>query len=244
MSSEIKQTRYSYLMLYVIAIVLAILGHIGIAILDGMGGVSYDYISTSEGTLFVQLLSIFSGAQLYGFMCAMALMCCTFLASVIMHGVGFSKDPSSASFGRTLLAGLVTAVVGFVCFGIIVSGLFSGVQLWGLKIQAPVTGGIIGMGIVALITLTTLVAAAIEVVCTCISAANDEKSLWVKLLIAAAVCGFIVVLLSVFTFNALNVAKISGAVGSLWFGVGIVINLAIMCVCTSIRKKGAADKSE
>lgn len=239
MISEFKKANFSFAMLYAIAIVLAVLGRIGIAILDGMGGVAYDYISASEGTLFVQLLSIFTGAQLYGFMCAMALLCCVLVASTIMHGVAFAKDHEAGALGKTLIASLATVLVAFVCFILPVSGLFSGVQLWGLKIASPITGGVIGMGFVAFLAIAALEFAALEVVYACIARSHDERSLWIGLLVAAAVFGAITVVLSVLTFNALDVSKIPPVAGSLWFGIDLVVNLAIGFGARALMKKTA-----
>lgn len=240
MKTDIKLTNFSFVMLYVIAIVMAVLGRIGIAILDGMGGVAYDYISISSGTLFEQLLSIFSGAQLYGFMCAMALLCCVLLASAIMHGFAYAQDPEGASLGKTFLAALLTTLVAFLCLIIPVSGLFSGVQLWGLKIAAPVTGAVIGMGLIAFLAIVALEFAVLEVIYFCIARAHDGKSLWVTLLVAAAICGFIVVLLTVFVFTAMNEPPINAAGGTLWFSISLVVNLVIGFVAKALTGKKTA----
>jgi len=240
MKSESKQANFPFVMLYVIALVLAILGRIGIAILDGMGGVAYDYISVSSGSLFVQLLSIFTGAQLYVFMCAMALLCCVLLASAILHGVAYAKDPASMTTGRVLLASVVTALVAFLCLIIPVAGVFSGVQVWGLKIQAPVTGAVIGMGLIAFLAVAALEFAAIQVVDACIATTSDEKGLWTKLLIASAVCGLIVIVLSVFTFHAMDTFPLNATGGMLWFGIALVVNLVIGFGAQAVSKKKAA----
>ena len=76
--------------------------------------------------------------------------------------------------------------------------------------------------------LGTLLGAASMTVCACLARARDEKRAGWNLVLAAFVCGLVVMVLTVGTFSAVNAASINLAAVGAWFAADVVVNLAIM----------------
>ena len=92
--------------------------------------------------------------------------------------------------------------------------------------------------------LGTLLGAASQVVCACIACARKSGKLGVRLIAATAVCGVVVMILTVGTFSALNKVAIDlGALGA-WFAVDALVNVVVMAGAMKIGtcKKGACAK--
>ena len=88
--------------------------------------------------------------------------------------------------------------------------------------------------------LGTLLGAASMTVCACLARARDEKRAGWNLVLAAFVCGLVVMVLTVGTFSAVNAASINLAAVGAWFAADVVVNLAIMFGMGALVKKGRA----
>ena len=92
--------------------------------------------------------------------------------------------------------------------------------------------------------LGTLLGAASMVVCACVERARTGRSLAASLVLACALCGAVVMVLTVGTFGALNTSPISlGALGG-WLAADLAANLAMLFGAQAylgrLREKGAA----
>lgn len=242
MKIEFKQTMFSFGVLYAITVAMALLGRIGLAILDAMGGITYGYIAASTGPIMAQLCSVFTGAQLYGSMCAMGLMCGLFAASVIVLGMNFAKhkDGRTGSLSVSLVWGLITAIVGLACLAFIILGTLSAVQLASMKLKLTIDGEMVLMLVLAVLAIGTMLAAASNVVYACVATAKDTRSLGIRLIVSSVLCGFVVVLLTVFTFNTVNATELVASSGAAWFGIDTVVNVVMALVAIGFVKKGLA----
>lgn len=239
MKIEFKQTGFAFLVVYAIALILAVLGRIGLAVLDSMGGITYDYIAASHGPILAQMLTVFTGVQLYGFMCAMGLLCVIFVAGNVILGLNYSSHRNEAGkLSTALVWGGLTTLVGLLCFAIIVKGLLSEVQMASMKTKVKIDGGMILMAIVAILAMATLFASASAVIYACIAKSGNRKTLGIKLIAASAGWGLVVVLLSVLTFKTVNAEELNGMASVLWFGVSAAVNAAMALAAVSIAKRG------
>ena len=162
-------------------------------------------------------------------------------AGVALHGLLFSRRSEGAGRPATaFLWGWATALAAIVCLLITASGILSAVQVASMSSKLPS----LPMLVLALVGfaafLGTLLGAASMTVCACLARARDEKRAGWNLVLAAFVCGLVVMVLTVGTFSAVNSASIQlGTVGA-WFAADVVVNLAIMFGMGALVKKGRA----
>ena len=137
-------------------------------------------------------------------------------------------------FGVLFAIALIIAVIGRVGLGIMsASGAlaYDYISASGVAMLDVVCSILTGSAFVAFLFaafLGTLLGAASQVVCACIACARKSGKLGVRLVVATAVCGIIVMILTVGTFSALNRIVVDlGALG-VWFVVDALVNIAIM----------------
>ena len=73
MKEQLKGMARPYAMLFMIALAVAIVGRIGLAVMDLTGTLSYDYISAADVPILDVVCSILTGAALVAFMYAASL---------------------------------------------------------------------------------------------------------------------------------------------------------------------------
>ena len=237
MKEQLKDMARPYAMLFLIALAVAIVGRIGLAVMDLTGTLSYDYISAADVPILDVVCSILTGSALVAFMYAAS------LAMVVstLHGLLFARRSEGAGRPATaFLWGWATALAAIVCLLITASGILSAVQVASMSSKLPS----LPMLVLALVGfaafLGTLLGAASMTVCACLARARDEKRAGWNLVLAAFVCGLVVMVLTVGTFSAVNSASIQlGTVGA-WFAADVVVNLAIMFGMGALVKKGRA----
>ena len=121
-------------------------------------------------------------------------------------------------------------VAGLVCALVFASGIMSAVQLASMKTKLVLDGGMALMGVTFLVAIVTLNAAACAVMAMCAARAERGRgSLAANVLVAAAVCGLVVMAFAVPTFAAINVAHLDGLVCARWLVLDTVANL-VRCV--------------
>ena len=175
------------------------------------------------------------------FMYAASLAMVVSTVGVALHGLLFARRSEGAGRPATaFLWGWATALAAIVCLLITASGILSAVQVASMSSKLPS----LPMLVLALVGfaafLGTLLGAASMTVCACLARARDEKRAGWNLVLAAFVCGLVVMVLTVGTFSSVNAASIQlGTVGA-WFAADVVVNLAIMFGMGALVKKGRA----
>ena len=238
MKEQMKAMTRPFAMLFCLAVVVALVGRIGLAVMDATGTLSYDYISAADVPILDVICSILTGSALVAFMFAAGLALVVSTAGPALYGLLAGRG--SVGPGRPATAflwGWATALVALVCLLIVVSGILSAVQVASMSSKLPS----IPVLVVALVGfaafLGTLLGAASMTVCACFARARDVKRAGWNLVIAAAVCGLVVMVLTVGTFAAINTASINvGAVGA-WFAADVVVNLAILFGANALAKR-------
>ncbi len=225
-----------YAILFAMALVVALLARVGLAIMDAAGWLSFDYISSSGVPMLDVICSILTGSALVAFMFAAALALMTSAAGVALHGLLFSRGVGGA--GRpasAFLWGWAAVAVSLMCLLVVASGILSSVQVGSMSSKLP-GAAVLACAVVGFTAfLGTLLGAASQVVCACLSR-NGGKAGW-NLVGAAAGCGVVVMVLTVLTFSAINVASPNvAAVGGL-AALDAVVNLALLFGAARLTKR-------
>ena len=99
MKEQLKGMARPYAMLFMIALAVAIVGRIGLAVMDLTGTLSYDYISAADVPILDVVCSILTGSALVAFMYAASLAMVVSTAGVALHGL-LSRAAARARAGR------------------------------------------------------------------------------------------------------------------------------------------------
>jgi hypothetical protein len=128
-----------------------------------------------------------------------------------------------------------------VCLVVVVLGILSAVQVGSMSSKLPGLPVIV-LGVIAFAAfLGTLLGAASMVVCACVARARAGHSLAVGLIVACAACGAVVMVLTVGTFSALNVAAVSLPALGGWAAADLVVNVILLFGSAALirRQEGA-----
>lgn len=238
MKEQLRSVRYSYLIVFCIALVVAVIGRVGLFVMDVMGVLTYDYIAGSTGTLLNQICTVLTGPSFFAFLFVAGLVLSLSTVGVSLYGCWYERGASAlAKPGYALASGAATTIVAGVCLFVVASGILSSVQISSMKTKLAVDGGVMLMALLAIVAIITLLSAASLVVCACVARAKSGRGIGVNLVIAAAVCGLIVMALTVATFASLDVAEIDGLASAGWFGIDIIANVAMTIVAYVLIKK-------
>ena len=232
---DMKAMARPFLALYAMALVIALLGRIGLAVAGDTGVLAFDYISASGVPVLDVICSILTGSAFVAFLFAAGLALCVSTAGAVLYGALASRAEGDtgapAVRPRPLTAflwGWATALVALVCLVVVVLGILSAVQVGSMSSKLPglpiIVVGVIGFAAF----LGTLLGAASMVVCACVARWRAGYSLELSLIAAVALCGAVVAALTVGTFSALNVASISLPALSGWFAADVVANVAML----------------
>ncbi len=225
-----------YAILFAMALVVALLARVGLAIMDAAGWLSFDYISASGVPMLDVVCSILTGSALVAFMFAAALALMVSAAGVALHGLLFSRGVGSA--GRpasAFLWGWAAAAVSLVCLLVVASGILSSVQVGSMSSKLPGTAVLACAAVGFTAFLGTLLGAASQVVCACLSR-NGGKAGW-NLVGAAAGCGAAVMVLTVLTFSAINVASPNAAAVGGLAALDAAVNLMLLFGAARLTKR-------
>ena len=101
------------------------------------------------------------------------------------------------------------------------------------------------MGVTFLAAIVTLNAAACAVMAMCAARAERGRgSLAANVLVAAAVCGLVVMAFAVPTFAAINVAHLDGLVCARWLVLDTVANLVLLGVAVRLARPASAQEAK
>ena len=136
-------------------------------------------------------------------------------------------------------------MAGLVCALVFASGIMSAVQLASMKTKLVLDGGMALMGVAFLAAIVTLNAAACAVMAMCaVRAERGRGSLAANVLVAAAVCGLVVMAFAVPTLATINVAHLDGLVCAGWLVLDTVANLVLLGVAVRLARPASAQEAK
>lgn len=236
MKTQMKAMARPYLTLFGMALIVAVVARIGLGIMDATGALAYDYISASDVAILDTICSILTGSAFVAFMFAASLALTLSVAGVALYAAIARREGGQASAASAFLWGWATALVAIVCLVIVGSGILSAVQVGSMSSKLPGTGVLAIAAIVFAAFLGTLLGAASMVAVACVRRAKTPKCACVNLLVACAVCGLVVMVLTVGTFSTLNHVSIDTSALGVWFAADAVVNIAMLLAAGRFAK--------
>ena len=239
MRGQMKAMARPFGTLFLIALAVALVGRVGLAVMDATGTLSYDYISAADVPILDVVCSILTGSALVAFMYAASLAMAVSTAGVALYGFlvwrgeGVSARPATA-----FLWGWATALVAIACLLVTVSGILSAVQVASMSSKLPGTAGLVVALVGFAAFLGTLLGAASMTVSACLARKRPGRAL----VVATLGCGLVVMVLTVGTFAAINTASINLAAVGGWFAADLAVNLIILFAANALAKKATASK--
>ena len=236
MITQMKAMARPYLTLFGMALIVAVVARIGLGIMDATGALAYDYISASDVAILDTICSILTGSAFVAFMFAASLALTLSVVGVALYAAIARREGAQASAGSAFLWGWATALVAIVCLVIVGGGILSAVQVGSMSSKLPGTGVLVIAAIVFAAFLGTLLGAASMVAVACVRRAKTPKRACVNLLVACAVCGLVVMVLTVGTFSTLNHVNIDTSALGVWFAADAVGNIAMLLAAGRFAK--------
>lgn len=225
---SLKQMAKPFFTLFGIALIIAVIGRVGLAIMAATGTLAFDYISASGVAILDVICSILTGSAFVAFLFAAGLALCLSTAGPVLYGYLFAKKGGPARPLTAFLWGWATALVAIVCLLIVVSGILSAVQVGSMSSKLPGAPVLVLALVVFAAFLGTLLGAASMVVCACIARSRAGHGLSAQLLAATALCSAVVMVLTVGTFATLNSVAINTTALLAWFAADVVVNLVML----------------
>lgn len=226
--------------LFALALVIAVIGRVGLGIMAACGTLSFDYISASGVGVLDVVCSILTGSAFVAFLFAAGLALTLSTAGCALYGLLFAKGaPAAGKPATAFLWGWATAFVAIVCLGIVASGILSAVQVGSMSSKLP-GAPVLALGAVGFAAfLGTLLGAASQVVCACVARSRAGRGLGASLVAACALCGVVVMLLTVGTFGAVGGASVNVGAAAGWLVASAVANVVMLLVATRFVRKAA-----
>lgn len=225
-----------YAILFSISLVVALLARIGLGIMDAAGWLAYDYVSASNVPMLDVICSILTGSAFVAFLFAAALTFMVSAAGAVLQAALFAKGVKGAGTpAAAFLWGWAAALVSLVCLLVVSSGILSDVQVGSMSSKLPGVPVLVLAVVCFTAFLGTLLGAASQVICACLSRAEGHAS-W-NLLVTAAACGAVVMALTVLTFSAINTASPNLAVVGGLLVADCIVNVALLLVAAKFTKR-------
>ncbi len=216
-----------YAILFAISLVVALLARIGLGIMDAADWLAYDYISASNVPMLDVICSILTGSAFVAFL---------FAAGAVLQAALFAKGVKGAGMpAAAFLWGWAAALVSLVCLLVVSSGILSGVQVGSMSSKLPGAPVLVLAAVCFTAFLGTLLGAASQVICACLSRAEGHAS-W-NLVGSAAACGAVVMVLTVLTFSAINTASPNLATVGGLLVVDCLVNVALLLIAAKFTKR-------
>lgn len=237
----------SYGAMYVIALLTAFLGKIGLEQLGNAGYITYSYASVTHPKLYDQsildaLAGAVTGEALLGFILAGGLCLALAVASAMLFvhlssGCAYSRHDMVAAF----ITGVATCIVSMLCLAIVIPSCFSALQLSSMSSDASMGGLIFTL----IMCVGTLIAAASLVLGWAVDGVADRPAkMFLKTVLAALICGIVVLLIVEKVGELLAEVTLDGGalVGALW--IGVAVNVVIAIVTIFLGTKQGSDMKE
>lgn len=236
MKTQMKAMARPYFTLFGLAIIVALVARVGLAVMDAAGVLAYDYISASDVAILDTICSILTGSAFVAFLFAASLALTLSVAGVALYAALARREGAQAGAGSAFLWGWATALVALVCLVIVASGILSAVQVGSMSSKLPGVPVLIVAAIVFAAFLGTLLGAASMVAVACVRRAATPKRACINLLVACAVCGLVVMGLTVGTFSTLNQVSIDTLALGMWFAGDAVANIVMLLAASHFAK--------
>ena len=237
-SPSLKDVGRSFLYAFGVAFAVALIGRIGLALMDVFRVLTYDYIAASTGTLLNQVCSALTGPALVAFMMLGGLVCALSVSAVLLYAYWYSRGVHQLTgFGPALSVAAATTVVGMICALVFASGIMSAVQMASMKTKLVMDGSMVLMGVMLLVAVVLLNAAACMVTCACVARAKTFERVGVGMIIAALACGLVVMVFAIPAFASLNVAHIDGLVSAGWLALAAAANAVMLVVAMRLANR-------
>lgn len=242
--NDMKTMARPFFTLYAMALIIALLGRLGLMVAGSSGVLAFDYISASGVPVLDVICSILTGSAFVAFLFAGGLALVISTAGTVLYGALVARGNGAARPFTAFLWGWVTALVALVCLVVVVLGILSPVQVGSMSSKLPgLLMMIVGMiGFAAF--LGTLLGAASMVVCVCVARGQAGRSLEGSLIGAVALCGAIVAILTVGTFSVLNASVINLSVLGAWLAIDVLVNVIILISAKAYINKLKVPKGE
>lgn len=241
---DMKAMVHPFFTLYAMALIIALLGRIGLTVAGNTGVLAFDYISASGVPILDVICSILTGSAFVAFLFAAGLALVVSTAGPVLYGALVARGNGPSHPLTAFLWGWATALVALVCLIIVVLGILSSVQVGSMSSKLPgipvIIVGIIGFAAF----LGTLLGAASMVVCVCVARWQAGRSLTSNLIWAVVICGSVVTILTVGTFSALNVSSINMATLGAWLVADVVANVLMLIMANISIKKARFPKAK
>lgn len=222
---------------YAVALICAVLGSVGLGMLGSAGAITYDYSSAGHPVLYDQplfnsLSGALTGGSLLGFIYAGGLCLALAVATALLYVRLAGRASAREGIGAALACGIATAVVSIVCLAVIVPSCFSSVQLMSMSSGGGASGGM-GAVVCALVcSVGTLIAAASLVLRWAVRQADAHPGrAWLKTVIAALVCGIVVLIC---------VENAYGALAQVELNLGALTGALVAAIVANVVLAGAA----
>ncbi|QKF06728.1 hypothetical protein HLV38_00280 [Berryella wangjianweii] len=214
-----------------LGLLFALITRLGVVGLDAAGAFSYNYRAAtapyiSTGSTLDQLCMALSGGTLIGFMTACGIALSLAVATVLVFAHVYPWKSGRCVAPMALVWGAACALVSFVCVGIVITGLFSGVQLHQISSKGGSgTGAILPL---LFLCVATLIAAAC---CGLSTSLRDGEAGWVRRVLVAFVgCGLVLGVCTAGSFAAINSSPVSLPVAVGWLAGSLVANVGVMAL--------------
>ena len=222
-------------------LLVALFARIGVFALDAAGAFSYSYRAATApyiqtGSTLDQLCMALSGGTLIGFMVASGLAMALAVATVLVFAYVYRGESGRCAAGSALVWGAVCVAVSLVCLGVIVAGLFSGVQLHQIASKGGVETKIVLL--MVLLCAATLVAAAFVGLS---SALRGGAEGWFKrVMLRFSACGALVCVATAGSFGAVNAELVSLPWVSGWMLCAIALNVGMIALFSREAASGVS----
>lgn len=240
--NDMKKMARPFGWLFALALVVAVLGRIGLTIAGSTGVLAFDYISAAGVPVLDVICSILTGSAFVAFLFAAGLALAVSTAGPVLYGALVARGDVKARPLTAFLAGWACALVALLCLVVVVLGILSAVQVGSMSSKLPGAAALALVAVGFAAFLGTLLGAASLVVCAAVARARAGHSLGLSLVVACAGCGAVVMALTVGTFGALNAAAVSLPALGGWLAADVAVNLGMLFGAAAYLRKleGAA----
>lgn len=218
----------SGIMLAIIGIGIALVGRIGLWGMDLTGVLTYDYITSSQGTLLNQLCTALTGPALFALLATVALAMGVSMMGIMLYVFAHAETKETPSLSRSLIFGAIVFVISAVALGIMGSGIMSAVQISAMKTKLHSDPAVMLGMLVMICAVITLIAATQSLLLRVILGAKQTGKFYQTLACTVILFGALTCVIAIGGLSAMNVVKLNGMVLLGWMVAGVIINVGAL----------------
>lgn len=256
MKDLIKRGALPYATLFLGALAACAVMRVALAAMDATGEFSYNYRAATapyvfgEGSLLDQLVYILTGSTLgltvlasgmaFG-ICALAVLLFAMVYGKGAKGTGAGTTPDGAASGArlgvvALVWGALALIVALACFGVLVGGGLSAVQLHQLASKGGGGGAGAGM-LLVLAAFATQIAGASCMLAGLVGRGIDGAKGAARAIGAVALFSAAVAVSGAITFAAIDSDPANGTMALAGIALGIVVNAGMIALGTRMARR-------